>query len=76
MSRMKIQQAVIGLSAATLLLTAGCASQDPYGVAAVPPDPCPSGMKPLCVEYVGKRLRCYCSTGEELKEILDPNYQN
>lgn len=58
------------------MLVAGCASNDPALLTDnASRSPCPGDMTPLCVEYVGKRLRCYCSTKDGLKEILEPDNQ-
>jgi len=68
----------LGTSATILaaMLATGCASNDPQLVTdSTSRSPCPGDMTPLCIEYVGKRLRCYCSTKDGLKEILDPDNQ-
>ena len=34
--------------------------------------PCPDDLTPACYEYMGKATRCFCSSREGLREILEP----
>ena len=55
------------------LLISGCASKDPYMVSdSGYQSPCPGELTPACFEYIGKKMRCYCSTRDGLREILEP----
>lgn len=73
--RILSHQAMFTSMLATMLV-AGCASQDPQLITDnAYRSPCPGDMTPLCVEYAGQRLRCYCSTKDGLKEILEPENQ-
>jgi len=61
-------------AAALLVLFAGCASS---GSTTTEADArkrlCPPGLTPSCVEYLGKKMRCFCGTKEDLREIFDPD---
>ena len=66
------RRAVFSLLSAFLLMT-GCASKDANMVSdngSV--SPCPNGLTLACYEYMGKPTRCYCSTRDGLREILEP----
>ena len=55
------------------LLISGCASKDSHLVGdAGYQSPCPRNLTPACYEYMGKKLRCYCSTRDGLREIFEP----
>jgi hypothetical protein len=59
---------------ATLFLAAGCASSgEPVPEVSGKRALCPPGLTPSCVEYIRKKMRCFCGTTEDLREILEPN---
>jgi hypothetical protein len=59
-----------------LLLTAGCATDSPPMLSnARYASLCPGNQTPSCVEYLGKTMRCQCSTRDGLQEILELNKQ-
>ena len=61
------------ISVIATVLLAGCASSPGnLAVANQPPNPCPSDLTPACYEYIGKKMRCYCSSRDGLRDILEP----
>jgi hypothetical protein len=63
----------LAVTLSALLLAAGCASKDPYLVSDnARSSPCPPDLTYSCVEYLGKKLRCYCANRDELREVLEP----
>jgi len=57
---------------AALLWLTGCASTDtPPATAARAL--CPPNRTPSCVEYLGKKMRCFCGTMDDLERILEPD---
>jgi hypothetical protein len=64
------------LIVSALLLAAGCATDSPpIQSDARYASLCPGDQTPSCVEYLGKAMRCQCSTREGLQEILELNKQ-
>jgi len=57
-----------------LLAVAGCASgPPPMPAATAQASPCPHDLTPACYEYIGKTKRCFCSSRDGLKRILEPD---
>ena len=57
----------------TLAMVTGCATSgeaSPDKVAETMR--CPPDLIPSCVEYNGKKLRCYCGSKSDLEDILEP----
>lgn len=55
------------------LLISGCASKDSHLVSdSAYQSPCPGSLTPACYEYMGKKMRCFCSTRDGLREIFEP----
>lgn len=66
----------VATSISAVLLLAGCASKDPHLVSDTAfQSPCDEDMTYSCVEYLGRKLRCYCVSRDELREILEPENQ-
>ena len=58
---------------AALSAAAGCASGKPPVLSdSGHRSPCPDDLTPACYEYMGKATRCFCSSREGLREILEP----
>jgi len=57
-----------------LVLAGGSATKDPYLLSDNQTrPPCPSDLTYSCVEYLGKKMRCFCASRDELRGILEPD---
>ncbi len=64
-------------SLAVLLLMSGCASSGSASPETSAQHAlCPPDLTPSCIEYNGQKLRCSCSSREDLREILEPTNQS
>lgn len=59
---------------AMLLMLSGCVTTDtPEPPATTARSLCPAGKTPSCVEYIGRKVRCFCGTLDDLERILEPD---
>jgi len=70
-----MRQTVLAALLVPILLAAGCSTTRAVsaGHTAAARQLCPSNRTPACVEYLGKKLRCTCSTLDDLERILEPD---
>jgi hypothetical protein len=69
------QTATLLIVSALLLLSACATDAPPLLRDARYASLCPGDQTPSCVEYLGKPMRCQCSSRDGLREILELNNQ-